>query len=218
MGIGGGHLVYQYKGLNSQITSYDKLRIEIQIRTVWQHAWATTVEAVSTFTGQALKSSEGDQDWLRLFVLMASAMALIEKRPMVPNTPSNPKQLRQEIIAVSSKLSAVLTLNAHANTVRYVGKMPKAKYLLVHYDIGDQMVYLSGFTEAESQRANEAYTDKEKTKKEGDTIVLVEVGSLKNLTKAYPNFFLDTVQFSRLLDAIVQGASRVAPHVPELFS
>jgi Region found in RelA / SpoT proteins len=101
-GYRGVHLVYQYKGLGNQITSYDKLRIEIQIRTIWQHAWATTVEAVSTFTGQALKSSEGDEDWLRLFVLMSSAMALIEKRPIVPNTPSDPRQLRQEIIAVST--------------------------------------------------------------------------------------------------------------------
>jgi ppGpp synthetase/RelA/SpoT-type nucleotidyltranferase len=205
-GYRGVHLIYQYKASN-QITSYDKLRIEIQIRTDLQHAWATAVEAVGIFTQHALKANEGDADWLRLFALVSSAIALIEKTPIVPNTPSDPKELRQEIITIATRLNAVMTLNAHRNTVKFAETLPKKKaaYLLVHYDFADKVVYLSSYAEKHSRRANFAYTEKEKGKKPSDTIVLVRVNSLKALTKAYPNFFLDTGQFTSVLQATIDS-------------
>lgn len=58
-GYRGYHLIYSYQSLPGQIQAYDKLRIEIQIRTHLQHAWATAVEAVGAFTRQALKSNQG---------------------------------------------------------------------------------------------------------------------------------------------------------------
>ncbi len=72
------HLIYQYKG-SLQTACYNKLRIEVQLRTKLQHAWATAVEAVGIFTKQALKSNIGDKDWLRLFALMSSEIAFDEK-------------------------------------------------------------------------------------------------------------------------------------------
>ncbi len=51
------HLIYRYVSDRNEI--YNGLKIEIQIRTPLQHAWATTVETVDTFTKQALKSSRG---------------------------------------------------------------------------------------------------------------------------------------------------------------
>jgi len=37
--------------------------IEIQIRSKLQHIWATAVETVGFFTGQAIKSNEGEKEW-----------------------------------------------------------------------------------------------------------------------------------------------------------
>jgi len=48
------HLIYRYK--NKLAPNYDGLRIELQIRTKLQHIWATAVESMGTFLGQALKS------------------------------------------------------------------------------------------------------------------------------------------------------------------
>jgi len=44
-----------------------------------QHAWATAVEAVGIFTKQALKSNIGDGEWLRLFALMSSEIAVMRR-------------------------------------------------------------------------------------------------------------------------------------------
>src|SRR5207249_1633670 len=83
------HLIYQYKAKLGQNNSYDKLRIEIQLRTVLQHAWATAVEAVGIFTKQALKANVGNKDWLRLFALMGSEIAALEHTSLVPGTPAS---------------------------------------------------------------------------------------------------------------------------------
>src|SRR5690348_9890038 len=49
------HLIYRY--FSDKKSSHNGLRIEVQIRSQLQHAWATAVETVGTFIRQALKSS-----------------------------------------------------------------------------------------------------------------------------------------------------------------
>jgi len=79
------HLVYSY--FSDKSTTWNGLKIEVQIRSRRQHAWATAVETVGTFTQQALKSSLGAEAWLRFFALMSSAHSLREGTPLVPGTP-----------------------------------------------------------------------------------------------------------------------------------
>lgn len=47
------HLIYKYR--SDKVTIYDDMCIEIQTRTLMQHAWATTVEIVGKFIKQSLK-------------------------------------------------------------------------------------------------------------------------------------------------------------------
>jgi (p)ppGpp synthase/HD superfamily hydrolase len=96
------HLVYEYSG-EGATAAFSGLRVEVQIRTQMQHAWATAVEAVGIFTRQALKSNQGSQDWLRLFALMGSAIAAIEGTPMIPGTPENKEDLVAEIASLRGR-------------------------------------------------------------------------------------------------------------------
>ncbi|MBU6438396.1 MAG: hypothetical protein KGQ77_12790, partial [Betaproteobacteria bacterium] len=63
--------------------AFNNQKIEVQLRTRLQHAWATAVEIVDAFTGQALKSglklNSGDPKWRRFFALMSSVIAIREK-------------------------------------------------------------------------------------------------------------------------------------------
>ncbi|MGN6268259.1 MAG: RelA/SpoT domain-containing protein [Sphingomonas sp.] len=77
-GYRGIHLVYSY--LSDRKDTYNGLKIELQIRSQLQHAWATAVEVVGTMIDQALKSSLGDEGWLRFFQLMSSEIARTEER------------------------------------------------------------------------------------------------------------------------------------------
>ena len=55
-GYRGVHLIYRY--FSSTNEEHNGLKIEIQLRSKLQHAWATAVETVGTFIKQALKSSQ----------------------------------------------------------------------------------------------------------------------------------------------------------------
>lgn len=57
------HLVYRYNSTYQDLAPWDRLRIEIQIRSTLQHAWATTVETVGMMTNQDLKGGNGSRDW-----------------------------------------------------------------------------------------------------------------------------------------------------------
>jgi len=206
-GYRGYHLIYQYQGLPNQKKDYDNLRIEIQIRTQLQHAWATAVEAVGLFTRQALKSNQGSQEWLRLFMLMSSVIADIEKTEPIPNAPASLFLVKAEIADIAKRIYAVPTLEAHRATLNWAGTRRKElanKYLLVRFDHAANKVNVNDFPPFASQAANAAYTEAEKNKKDGDSIVLVKVDSIRSLTRAYPNFFLDTQTFADLLKQVLR--------------
>ena len=60
------HVMYLFVG-NASTCAWDKLRVEIQLRTKLQHSWATAVETVDTFTDEGLKFGNGSDDWRRFF-------------------------------------------------------------------------------------------------------------------------------------------------------
>jgi ppGpp synthetase/RelA/SpoT-type nucleotidyltranferase len=94
-GYRGVHIIWKYYSDKNEV--YNGLQIEMQIRTVFQHAWATSVETMGTVTQQALKSSLGDSNWLRFFSLMAAVMAYRERCSPVPGTPTDPEGLVAEL-------------------------------------------------------------------------------------------------------------------------
>lgn len=200
------HLVYEYVG-NERTRDYDGLRVEIQIRTQMQHSWATAVEAVGIFTRQALKSNQGDEDWLRFFALMSSAIAAIEGTPCVPDTPTSKSELLMELSALANKLRARQMLSAYNTTLETLGAAKDAKYFIIELDPDESRVTLRRYKAKESSEANSQYTKLEGSMQE-DTrrqVVLVSASDITALKKAYPNYFLDTALFSRLVDRVLSN-------------
>ena len=58
------HAMYRFVG-NRDTEIWNKLRVEVQLRTKLQHSWATAVETVDTFIGENIKFGEGSNDWRR---------------------------------------------------------------------------------------------------------------------------------------------------------
>lgn len=130
------HLVFKYIGKGDDQV-FNGRRIEIQVRTRLQHAWATAVEAVGLFRGEDLKGGNGSADWLRLFQLMSSEFAMAENCPDLPDAPKRTDRL-PEIIDLDKRLRAIDTLDVLSQSFQYVEEyiQPSAKpeYFLLEYD------------------------------------------------------------------------------------
>lgn len=213
-GYRGVHLIYKYRSRSSEHKIYTDQKVEIQIRTKLQHAWATAVEIVDAFTGQALKSdvklNMADPDWRRFFALMGDAIALREKRPIVPGTPMAAPELKRELqdlankLRVDTLLSGLKSVTNYA-TVKSENTAKNAAYL-ISLNLAQKTVRVIPFTHKELLKANDEYLRIEKENESHPDVlsVLVAVESINALKTAYPNYYLDSTVFLEALKTAIQ--------------
>lgn len=195
-GYRGIHFVYAFK--STKRPQYDGLKIEVQLRSRQQHAWATAVETVDVFTGQALKAARGTALWQRFFALVASHIALKEQCPTIPNTPTDPVELRDAIVNHVTDLDVFTHLASYQSVLQTLN-IPDAHYYLLELDAEKLQTKVWGFKEKQIDQAQSAYLNIEKAiagQREKDA-VLVSAGSMESLKRAYPNYFADTHVFIR---------------------
>jgi hypothetical protein len=206
-GYRGIHIVYSY--FSDRRQTYNGLKIEMQFRSQLQHAWATAVETVGTFIQQALKSSQGEEDWLRFFALMGTAIAFREHSPPVPGTPPNRRELKEELRHLAQQLNVenrLQTFGAALRTVETAGAPKKAHYFLLTLDPAANSVTVKAYRYHELERATSDYLTTERAIAEqgtGADAVLVSVESMDSLRRAYPNYFLDTDAFVKAVKQAV---------------
>jgi hypothetical protein len=201
------HLKYRFNG-KSNSAPWDKLKIEIQLRTLLQHRWATAVEVAGTFTNTALKSNRGTAEWLRFFALMGSVFAIREGCPIVPGTPSTYDELCDEIRRLNKSHHIVATFtNFHTLIPRFEQGKSRAKYYLVILNPVTREVQVRGFKKDESKEADTAYAEAEKANLNNleTQVVLVSVSTTTALKRAYPNYFLDMADFLREVLTITEA-------------
>lgn len=202
-GYRGIHLVYRYNGEKKQFLAHS---IELQIRSKVQHAWATAVEVVGTFTRQGLKASQGHDAWLNFFKLASIAFEDIENKKLAKNSGSKE---RLELIKYIERLGVLPRLRAFAVSTRHLGKDPKNQedYFLLILEIDKSNIQIRRFSPAHIDAATQQYADLEK-KYEGSSdkdVVLVSAESVHSLKKAYPNYFADTTEFSKNIERVIEA-------------
>ena len=188
-GYRGIHLIYEYRGYKKG--EYDGLRIEVQLRTHLQHLWASSVEIIGAFRNQALKSSLGDESWLRLFALMGNVFAMKERRPLVPNMPSSRDAMKKELVELRHDLSLLSTVSQINLKHKWVeDRMPNSYYFLLRGDYQNQTVWVQGFPKENLLDAQKEYDkiEQEIMGQRGQLAVLVSVDSFKHLEEAYPSY------------------------------
>lgn len=211
------HLVYRYRTSSVHRQTYEGLKVEIQIRTKVQHAWATALETVDFFSQQALKTGGGEKDWRRFFALVSTLFAVKEGTPPVPGTPTDELELVTEIQALQTSLKVINTLNVWRAAVGLdlsLTTTPNAAYYVLKLDTDEAGLEVFGFTAAEFDKATAKLAELEAAtrEKEWAHAVLVSVKSASELKQAYPNYYADTEMFvTEMISAIefaIQAAQR----------
>ncbi len=205
-GYRGLHLVYGY--FSERKPQWQGLKTEIQIRSQLQHQWATAVETVGTFIGDELKSSKGDETWLRFFTLMSSVIAQREHLPGVPGTPRRQEKLVAEIKECERQVGILERLTTFESLTHLVLDFPnfRNRWVIMELNLAANSVRGLAFGENEKEQAASMYADEELAHR-GDpkiAVVMVSAKSVQALRRAYPNFFADLSEFRNLVRETIE--------------
>ena len=195
-GYRGVHLVYRFRSESPEGSIGNGLRIEVQIRSALQHAWATAVETVDVLRQTRLKvGGPGNDDWKRFFALMGTVHAREEGLPRVPGTPAALAAVRSEVRELADRLGVREVLTGLAGTIEEVAK--GNGWALLRLDASARRTAGRRYPASRFEEARREYLRLEE-ENEGDPAVqvcLVSTDSAETLRRAYPNYFLDARLF-----------------------
>lgn len=194
--------------------------IEIQVRTAMQHSWATALEIVDLFTGQALKSNLGDEQWKNFFVLISEQFYEMESihhfdtlsyqnkfdayRTKVINDADLVEKCRE--MQLSNQALVVRDrFEAFAQSLKFVDKKVSETsfigYALIEVNMKEKSVKVSLFDDEAVLDAENDYIKLEKVAAESKELVvaLVSTTAVGGLKEAFPNYFGDSTNFLKYL-------------------
>ncbi len=180
------------------------LLVELQIRTKLQHIWATGVETVGAIINSPLKSNVGPEEWKTFFKIVSAGLAAHESGEDSPPSRRAPGEVGAMLRQIDAKLNAVSQLMAFGHAIKVVDEQNKDrrhKAFLLHFKPAEGKVETRGYLGEDMALAMIDYQKWEKASAPdlGENVVLVDVGSIDNLRKAYPNYFADTAQLCTIV-------------------
>ncbi|OOR91379.1 (p)ppGpp synthetase [Moraxella caviae] len=198
------HQVFRYH--NSDNPELNDLFVELQIRTKLQHAWATAVETLGIVEKSSLKTGGGSDEIKRFFKLASALFSYHEKQPILAELAGVDAQaIKQELQEIEKRLQIFSKLQGIIITAKQIEtNNTSSDYYLMELDSDKGAVNLIAFTKSQMTQAQTLYKAREMDTKDTPNIevVLIAAGDLKQVKKAYPNYFLDTQDFIKRLNKI----------------
>lgn len=199
-GYRGVHDVYEYDVNSVSGRSLKGLLVEIQYRTLVQHAWATAVEVIGFITENQPKFEEGDDRYLHVMALASEILARSFENATGPFPEMNDGDLVSEFLRADGDLGLMQTLRGLNATRSGVGN--KRNVILIVPQSGELEVLT--FRDATEALRNLFVLEKERPKSD---IVLVRGDSTEDVRLAFRNYFSDARDFVKFIEVGCQKLS-----------
>ncbi len=199
-GYRGIHDVYEYNVNSVGGRYWNGLQIEIQYRTLVQHAWATAVEVAGLLTQNSPKFGQGDPQFVEFFAVASEILArnYEDRQSCLPDLTMN--QLRNRLNEIEDNLR-ILQMFGQVNSKVVDIDFKKNNILIFSY----VDIELENETELEIRAfdklsdALQEYARLESQMDQNADVVLVRSDSFVNMRVSFRNYFADTTEFVRMI-------------------
>ena len=187
-GYRGVHEIYVYNVNSEGGRPFNGLYVEMQFRTLCQHAWATAVEVVSRVTENQPKFNRGDERHKEFFRVASEIIArTVEGRKSCYPDPDN-----------ATLATRLREIDAQINILRFLNNLPiveqesRIKNNVILHVNRDGKLTVHKYTNVKA--ATDSYFELEKNNP-NDDIVLVRAKTFDAIRSAYRNYFQNTTEF-----------------------
>ena len=203
-GYRGVHDVYSYDVNSAVGRPFKGLLVEIQYRTLIQHAWATSVEVIGFITESQPKFQAGDRRYEQAMALASEILARADERRKGPFPDKADRDVVREFLEMELKISLMQTLRGLnvANTEISTNR----NAILIFPEVGDLEV--KTFRDATDALRALFALERERP---GTDIVLVRADTTDEVRLAFRNYFTDAQDFIRLIDRGCEKLAGVRP-------
>lgn len=206
-GYRGIHDVYEYDVRSSVGQALAGLNVEIQYRTLVQHAWATAVEVIGFVTESQPKFQKGDKRYEHAMALASEILARTHEGLTGPYPEKVDRELVTEFLSLDEELALLRTLRGLNAANGAISDRRNA--ILIFSKDGDLEVR----TFKDAPDALRALFSLEREMPDKD-IVLVRADTSDEVRLAFRNYFSDARDFIRLIERACTKLAELGPRAP----
>ena len=180
------HIVFEC--LSNKLKGY---KVELQIRDLKEHYWATAVEILSVISkSNNLKIGKGEEYYKRFFYLSSKILHNEYDKNEV-----------DELKELDKKYKILDILKGFSLGFSSIHLKIQDLFYIIYVNYNTKEVYVSSFNEKNVETASLLY--KELEKKDNINAVLVDARDIKTLNEAYPNYFGDSKKFINYIERMI---------------
>jgi ppGpp synthetase/RelA/SpoT-type nucleotidyltranferase len=193
-GYRGIHDVYKYSVSSEGGKIYNGLLIEIQYRTVVQHAWATAVEISDFLNKSRVKFETGTDPKRERFFILASELLARHFEELTGALPQLSKsEINAEFITLEKELNIIAGLKKlHKERI----ELPISKNIVLHF--AKERLIAKGFRSSTLALEHLTYLE---TAHPSDDVVYVHGNNPNHIKSAFRNYFRDSKEFVSYIEA-----------------
>ena len=187
-----------------------KMHLELQIRTQLQHYWATAVEVLGMKGESKIKQGKGEDYHKEFFKLSSALFSYTENTTISSKYKSlSKKDICEKIAELNQKHNILKNLSGLAISGQNIERgelMKKGYYFIVVLNFKTNTLSIEGFNRKNSAKAKKIYDSYEQDSKEKQNtdVVLISLDKFRLLKQAYPNYYLDSGSFIRVIKKELQ--------------
>lgn len=191
------------------------MHLELQIRTQLQHYWATAVEVLGMKGESKIKQGKGENYHKESFKLSSALFSYTENTTISSKYKSlSKKDICEKIAELNQKHNILQNLSGLAVSVQNIERRANEKkanekkgyYFIVVLNFEKNKLSIAGFNRKNFAEAKKFYDvcEQDSKKNQNTDVVLISLDKFKLLKQAYPNYYLDSGSFIRVIKKELQ--------------